>query len=195
MAVTKTSRTIIARGTSNAAFTQLTGVSATRSSTTATYTKTSHGLSTSDKVLIQGFSLEEFNGVFTITVVDANTFTATISADPGANPAGTPGTVDKATVGTAVDLSTALGLLVVGSIQNTTTGPTIAPQVWRGLASSSSESAYIWRPLVAGDTTANSMTPVIDQLPAQAMYVNYCVVRNTGQAVDVGIIGHELTTA
>lgn len=194
MAVTKTSRTIIPRGTSNPAFTQLTGVSATRSGTTATYTKTSHGLSTNDKVLIQGFSLEEFNGVFTITVVDANTFTATISADPGANPTGAPGTVDKATVGTAVNLSTALGLLVVGEIQNPTTGPTIAPQVWRGLASSSSEADYIWRQLMAGDTTANSMTPIIDQLGAQAMYVNYCVVRNTGQAVDVGIIGHELTT-
>jgi len=194
MAVTKTGRTIIARGTSNAAFTQLTGCSATRSGTTATLTKTSHGLANGDKVLIQGFSLQEFNGVFTVANSAANTFDYTISADPGANPTGTPGTVDKATVGTAVDLSTALGLLVVGEIQNTTTGPTIAPQVWRGLAASSSESAYIWRSLTAGDTTANSMTPIIDQLGAQAMYVNYCVVRNTGQAVDVGIIGQELTT-
>lgn len=191
---TKTKRTCIARGTSNAAFTQLTGCSVTRSGTTATLTKTSHGLSTSDKVLIQGFSLQEFNGVFTITVVDANTFTYTISADPSANPSGTPGTVDKVTLGTAVDLTTAFGGIAVGDIQNGTSGPGVGGQLWMGLAAASGEANYIWRPLLTADVTANALTPFQIPLDKGIMYVNFAVARNTTNAVDCNVEIHELTS-
>lgn len=185
MAATKASAAIIARGTSNAVFTQLTGVSATRSGTTATYTKTSHGLSNGDKALIQGFSLEEFNGVFTVANSAANTFDVTIKQDPGANPSGTPGTIDKATVGTALDLTTAYAAHIVGGVQNTTTGPTIAPQVWIGISNSgSAEGDYIWRQYIAGSTTANDWVPFSFTPPQAAQRVNVAVCRNTGQAVD-----------
>ena len=80
MPKTVAAATIIARGTSNAAFPQLTGCSATRTGTTATLTKTAHGLSSNDKCLMQGFSLEEFNLIANITVVDANTFKAQFCA-------------------------------------------------------------------------------------------------------------------
>lgn len=194
MAATKSSNTdIIARGTSNAAFTQLTGCSVTRSGTTATLTKTSHGLSNSDKVLIQGFSLEEFNGVFTISNVATNTFDYTIAQDPGANPTGTPGTVDKVTLGTALDMSTSYAAHIFGQLQNTTTGPTVAAQVWVGLSQSNTESAYRWSQLMAGSTTANDMTPIDYVPPQSAAYVNVCVCRNTGQAVDVRVTAGQLT--
>lgn len=185
MPATKSSSAIIARGTSNAAFTQLTGCSVTRTGTTATLTKTSHGLANGDKVLIQGFSLEEFNGIFTVANSTTNTFDYTIKQDPGANPAATPGTVDKVTLGTALDMTTAYSAVIRGLIQNGNTGPTIAAQVWIGVSNSGSADAdYQWRQLVAGSLTANAMTPWSFQ-PAQAdQRVNVAVCRNTGQAVD-----------
>lgn len=184
MALTKSDATIIAKGTSNAAFTQLTGCSATRSGTTATLTKTSHGLSNGDKVLIQGFSLAEFNGVFTVANSAANTFDYTISADPGANPSGTPGTVDKVTLGTALDLTGAYDCHVIGGVQNGTTGPTVAPQIWVGYSLTSNEYDYAWSAVSGGDTTANSWNAFQLAVQLASQYLNIAVCRNTGQAVD-----------
>jgi hypothetical protein len=194
MAATKSSQTVIARGTSNAAFTQLTGCSVTRSSTTATLTKTSHGRSNGDKVLIQGFALEEFNGIFTVANAAANTFDYTIKADPGANPSGTTGTVDLVTLGTALDLSAAYGGKIFGGIQNGNSAPGVAAQVWLGTASSGTADAdYQWRLLAAGDLVANSWTP-FSYVPAQAdMYVNIAVARNTTNAVDCYATGVKIT--
>lgn len=193
MALTKSDATIIAKGTSNAAFTQLTGCSATRSTTTATLTKTSHGLSNGDKVLIQGFNLAEFNGVFTVANSTANTFDYTISADPGANPSGTPGTVDKVTLGTALDMTASYDCTIFGGIQNTTTGPTVAPQIWVGYSLTSSEADYIWRAVAGGDTTANSWTPFQLTPPQNTQFVNVAVCRNTGQAVDCVMLASHIT--
>ncbi|MEY5098540.1 MAG: hypothetical protein RJA36_1259 [Pseudomonadota bacterium] len=184
MALTKADATLIARGTSNAAFTQLTGCSVTRSGTTATLTKTSHGRSNGDKVLIQGFSLAEFNGIFTVANAAANTFDYTISADPGANPSGTPGTVDLVTLGSRVDLTGSYGGSLAGGLQNGTTGPTIAPQLWIGVALSDSEAAYVWRRVLDGDSVANSWTALSMLIDQSVQYLNVAVARNTGQAVD-----------
>lgn len=194
MAVTKTARNIVARGTSRAAFTQLTGCSATRSGTTATLTKTSHGRSNGDKVLIQGFELEEFNGIFTVANSAANTFDYTIKADPGANPSGTPGTLDLMTVGTRVDLSTALGLLVQLGIQNRNSGITKLGECWVGMANADNEYDYLWRPLFGGDLVVASLSPFVFHAPAAAMYVNFAFGRNAGAAIDCWAIGSELTT-
>lgn len=192
---TGTERILIARGTSKAAFTQLTGCSATRSGTTATLTKAAHGLSNGDVVMIQGFSLEEFNGVFTISNAGGGgAFDYTIKADPGANPTGTPGTVDKATVSNVLDLHTALGALVTGLLQNTTTGPTLAAQVWVGFASANNEYDYFWSQLINGDVTLNVMTPWRQTLGMAVMYAKYAIIGNTGQAVDCSIYAEELTS-
>lgn len=191
---TKTARSLIARGTSNAAFTQLTGCSATRSGTTATLTKTSHGLSDGNTVMIQGFSLEEFNGVFTVGGAAANTFTYTIKQDPGADPAGTPATVDKCTLSTTLTLATALEALITGVLQNTTTGPTLGPQLWMGLATADNAYDYLWSQILTGDVTANAATPFRMTLPQSAMYAKFAVFGNTGQAIDVTVQAHELTS-
>jgi len=62
-------------------------VSITGSGTTATVTHTSHGLSTNDTVVIRGANEDEYNGVYTITVTDANTYTYTTSETIGTTPA------------------------------------------------------------------------------------------------------------
>lgn len=65
-------------------------VSLTRVSTTATArTKNAHGLVTGQQVLIKGAEQLEYNGTFTITVLDADEFTYTVSGTP-ATPATTP---------------------------------------------------------------------------------------------------------
>jgi len=57
--------------------------------TTATVTHTGHGMTTNDKVLIEGASLALNNGVFSITYVSDNSYTYTMSSDPGGDPTGT----------------------------------------------------------------------------------------------------------
>jgi len=193
MATTKTAAAIIARGTANAAFTQLTGCSVTRTGTTATLTKTSHGRSNGEKLLIQNFELEEFNGIITAANVTANTLDYTIKQDPGANPAGATGTLDLVTLGTALDLSTSYGGNMTIGLQNHNTGPTIAPEVWMGIAIASAEADYIWRRVWTGNTTANSLIVSERDLPMGVMYVNFAVGRNTGQPVDCFALASHVT--
>ena len=54
----------------------------TRASTTATAKSTLHGLSTSDSIVVAGADQADYNGTFTVTVVDKNTFTYTVSNSP-----------------------------------------------------------------------------------------------------------------
>jgi hypothetical protein len=64
-------------------------VTIANSSTTATVTHTAHGLATNDKVLIKGASHYQNNGVFTITKVNNDSYTYTMTSAPGSNPTGT----------------------------------------------------------------------------------------------------------
>lgn len=63
--------------------------SITRSGSTATVTQTSHGLLTDEWVMILGANEEEYNGVYQITVTDADTYTYTISGTPDTPATGT----------------------------------------------------------------------------------------------------------
>lgn len=76
-------------GTSSAYFctnTSTTITSCTRSSTTLTVIATGHGLSTNDVVVLSGTT--NFDSVYVVTVVDANTFTATLVQAVGQNTTG-----------------------------------------------------------------------------------------------------------
>lgn len=66
-----------------------TTVTITRSGSTATVTHTGHGKSTNDKVVISGAAQGEYNGIKTITVSDANTYTYTVSGTPATPATGT----------------------------------------------------------------------------------------------------------
>jgi len=65
--------------------------SITRVGTTATATSTAgaHGYTTGDIVNVTGAAQSQYNGSFTITVTGANTFTYTMTSDPGASASGT----------------------------------------------------------------------------------------------------------
>ena len=64
-------------------------VTIVNSDTTATVTHTAHGMATNDKVQIKGASLQANNGVFTITKIDVDSYTYTMSSTPGSSPTGT----------------------------------------------------------------------------------------------------------
>ncbi len=68
--------------------------SITRSSTTATATSTAHGYTSGDVVNIRGADQSEYNGDFTVTVVDADTFTYTVSGSPATPARGTIVAID-----------------------------------------------------------------------------------------------------
>lgn len=186
MPTTNTSAAVIARGTPNAAFAQLsTSAATTRSGTTATATVTNTTLAVNDWVLIQGHDLEEYNGIFQVaSLISTTGITYVIKQDPGASSGTTVMTVDKVTLGTAVDMTTAYDGAIFGGIQNGNSAPGVAAQVWLGQSSASSGATdYLWRPISAGDVTAKSWSPFSVTLKAGSYY-NIAVCRNTTNAVD-----------
>lgn len=66
-----------------------TTVTITRSGSTATVTHTAHGYATGQKVVISGANQGEYNGVFTITRIDANSYSYTVSGTPATPATGT----------------------------------------------------------------------------------------------------------
>lgn len=186
---TKTVHTFIARGTQKSSFTQLVANAVTtRSGTTATLTMASTAtLATNDWCLIQGHDIEEYNGVFQITVASGTAITYSIFQDPGASSSVTNASVDKVIIGTALDLTTADYGEAEIVIQNGGTGPSTAPEVWQGV--STDVAAYRWRPMAAGTTTAKDMRSFIDAFPPGRMYVNYAIGKNAGQNIDCYAIG------
>ena len=75
-------------GTTQTNITRLTTtaiVSITRVGTTATLTSTAHGLSNGNTVTVYGATPSQYNGTFVIGGVAANTFTYTMTSDPGSS--------------------------------------------------------------------------------------------------------------
>lgn len=86
-------------------------VTIVNSGTTATVTHTGHGLATNDYIVIKSASLAANNGVFQITVSDANTYTYTMASSPGSNPTG-----PKATYAALYGLTDASGNLSTSKV-------------------------------------------------------------------------------
>lgn len=192
---TKNGRSLVSRtNTSRAASAQVTGGTLTRTAAVANFNKTAHGFSTSDVVLIQQGASNLYNGVVTITVVDANNFTYVMKADPGVG-GGSIATADKASVSSVLDLTVAIGgALVWGSIQNGGTGPTLAAQLWMGMASANNEYDYFgWKQMQNGDVTAGIGVPVLFALTQPGMYFKFALVGNTGQPVEWSLSAQEFT--
>ena len=63
--------------------------SLTRSGTTATATAPAHGYASDDRVTLAGAGQAEYNGTVVVTVVDANTFSYTVSGSPATPATGT----------------------------------------------------------------------------------------------------------
>lgn len=120
-----------------------TTVTIVNSGTTATVTHTGHGLSSGEKVLIKSASLWQNNGVFSITVTDANTYTYTMTAAPGSSPTGTI----KATYVFIYDVTDVNGLVSVAKY-------VAANQPVTGWARKSSGSPYYKTGSLFGTVTA-----------------------------------------
>ncbi len=120
-------------------------VTIVNSGTTATVTHAAHGLVTGDKVLINGASHWQNNGVFTITVTGAGTYTYIMPSDPGSSPTGTI----KATFVALHGLSDSSGVVtanrsysgsqpIVGRVRKSSSSPYYKSQNITGSVNSSS---------------------------------------------------------
>ena len=87
-------------------------VTISNSGATATVTHTSHGLETNDKVQIKSASLAANNGVWTITYINANSYSYTMGSSPGSSPTGTI----KATFAVLSGLTDVNGLITMSRV-------------------------------------------------------------------------------
>jgi len=91
------------------------------------------------------------------------------------------------------DLSTAYGGLLAAKITNGASAPTVAPtiQFYVGEATGVKRKFYT----VTGDTTANSVTDAICELPLGTMFANVTITQGAAtNAVTVEVYGQELTS-
>lgn len=192
----KNGRSLVSRtNTVRAANAQVTGGTLTRTAAVANFNKTAHGRTTGDILLIQQGASNLYNGVFTITVVDANNFTYTMKADPGVG-GGSIATFDVASVSGILDLTGAIGgALIWGSIQNGGTGPTLPAQLWMGMASVNNEYEYFgWKQMQNGEVTAGIGTSVLLAINQPGMFIKHALIGNTGQPVEWSLSAQEYTS-
>ena len=126
-------------------------VSITRVTTTATVTHTAHGLANGDKVVIRGANELEYNGVKTITYIDANSYSYTVSGSP-ASPA--TGTI----ICSAVILE---GLTNASGVISISTFNYSADQPIKGVARKSSSSPYFIQGAINGTITTAGFSTII----------------------------------
>lgn len=96
------------------------------------------------------------------------------------------------TTGTAVNLTTALGMTVTAKMTNGATPPTVACTC-RIEISNDNTNWKIYQ-TVTGDTGASTVNEWTFNLPPPVMHARSVFTGNTGQAVTVEAFGHELTT-
>lgn len=96
------------------------------------------------------------------------------------------------TTGTAVNLTTALGCAVVLKVTNGATGPTVGCTV-KIEVSNDTTNWFTWYAATAS-VTASAVNEFSVDLPPAIMYARSKFEGNTGQAVTVEAVGHELTS-
>lgn len=64
-------------------------ITITRSGSTATVSHSSHGMTTNDKIVIRGADQNEYNGIQTITYIDANSYSFSVTGTPTTPATGT----------------------------------------------------------------------------------------------------------
>jgi hypothetical protein len=96
------------------------------------------------------------------------------------------------TTGSAVNLTTALGMTVTAKVTNGGTGPTVGCTF--SLEISNDNSAWKTYVSALAPTTNSAVTEWAYTLGPEIMYVRSKFSGNTGQAVTVEAFGHELTS-
>ena len=102
----------------------------TRVGTTATATATAHGMKSGDVAIVRGADQAEYTGAHTITVVDANTYTYTVSGSPATPATGTVTTTTQILTG----LTNASGILTSSAFNYSSDQP-IAGRIRKGSVS------------------------------------------------------------
>lgn len=119
-------------------------VTITRSSSTATVTHTAHGYRSGAKVVISGAAEGEYNGLKTITVIDANSYSFTVSGTPATPATGTI-TSYRVVLDTTTDVNglcsadielTTATLAVVGTARRASSAPYYKPSPLSGTITS-----------------------------------------------------------
>lgn len=82
-------RVILLASDGSGAFPFEESVTITRASTTATVSHSAHGMTNNDKIAIDGADQDEYNGVKTITFIDSNSYSFTVSGSPTTPATGT----------------------------------------------------------------------------------------------------------
>lgn len=126
-------------------------VTITNSGTTATVAHTAHGLTTGQKVQIKGASHIANNGVFVVTVTNANEYTYTMGSSPGSNPTGTI----EATGVILEGLTNASGVISNAAFPFTTDQPVT------GRARKGSSAPYFKTGVVSGTLGANGFDTTV----------------------------------
>lgn len=101
-------------------------------------------------------------------------------------------TASSTTTGSSVDLTTALGCVVMGKITNGATGPTVACDFIIEV----SEDNSTWRELyrATSQTGNNVVTEFSARLPKEIMYARSKFTGNTGQTVTVESYGQKVSS-
>ncbi|EFL53115.1 hypothetical protein DesfrDRAFT_0163 [Solidesulfovibrio fructosivorans JJ]] len=117
----------------------------------------------------------------------AVTKTARTLQAPATNAAG------ASTTGSAIDLTTALGLSGTLQITNGSTAPTVACTAYIDVSNDAGTTWRQWLAITAGLTASTAYTYPFS-LPAEILYARARFGGNTGQGVTVECLGHELTS-
>jgi hypothetical protein len=108
--------------------------------------------------------------------------------------ASTSNAAGATTTSASLSQTTANGLSIQARITNGATGPTLPCGV---RVEVSQDGSTNWRqrtPIVLADLGNNIVTDIPFDIPAPIMHVRVVFTGNTGQAVTVEALGHELTT-
>jgi len=128
-------------------------VGITRSGSTATVAHTTHGLVTGNQVLIEGCNQGEYNGVFTITWIDADSYSYTVSGTPATPATGSP-------ISTFVIVT---GLTSSGQITSTARAYS-SSQPYKGRVRKSTGSPYYKTAPLSGTISAATQTVVVQMV-------------------------------
>jgi len=129
-------------------------VTITGSGTTATVSHTSHGLSTGDNVIIKGANEDVYNGAYSVTVVDSNSYTYTTSETIGTSPA----------TGTITSTMAFLNGLTDSNGQISDTRSISSDQPVYGWVRKSTTSPYYQQGVISGTISSSSGLSVVIQL-------------------------------
>jgi hypothetical protein len=126
-------------------------VAITRSGATATVTHASHGLSSGSKIKVKGAAEIEYNGIYTISIIDSNSYSYTVSGTPATPATGSP-------IVTAVIINETTD---INGVVSDTSFPYIGDQPIIGRARKADTSPLYQSNIIAGTITSSGLDSLV----------------------------------